>query len=352
MHSFVGRARQTVLRHSAVTGTAIVARRAQVLLCVHNVAKSTFFHTHSPQRTSATSEESLDIPRGVTPTFHTEYNSLNDALNWSKTTPASLRLLSYNIKSPADAQLFQTALKRWRNARQPQNRTDNALFLDILFKIGAYDTILEMLCDRPGYRVLPNFQHISELMAGFRNVAVKGEGSEEEVIAVLDKVYKTFALFLYYSIPPTAEIYSAVIASGVYCGLPEGWRRSEVTAKEQISLGLPFEKEAVYALAHGYILSGDFDGALTILKHLGGADTIGLFFQFNSLTSKGDVKGAIQVLEQLAAADQTSVANMVGSAHWKSLNEVVEALLPQLNEGEKKAVLALAENANVKLSSA
>ncbi|KAI9094951.1 hypothetical protein DFS34DRAFT_627886 [Phlyctochytrium arcticum] len=196
------------------------------------------------------------LSNDISPRFSEALNTLNDNLALPKIPTSSLRLLSYAIQTPADGAEFQKALKRWRMAHQPQNAGDNSIFLAALFRANALQAILEILCDRVGYCVVPVMEEVQMLLDGFKARAVQLDSTEEARLAALDNVYRTFAVMLYYGIPPTSKTYSDVIEAGVYSGLEEGWRRSQITANEQLSLGMPLDAAAEAAMAEGRSRAG------------------------------------------------------------------------------------------------
>ncbi|KAJ3178068.1 hypothetical protein HDU87_003850 [Geranomyces variabilis] len=187
----------------------------------------------------------------VTPHVHTLFTTLTHAINSSTAAPDGLRRLAYALRTPADAALFQSALKRWRTAKNHQDRTDNILFFDRLFAVRAYDVLLDILCDRPAYRLLPDPVHIDLLLKGFREEIQQrgGDVDEARTIEMLDQVFKTFAVALYTDVPPTADMYAQVIMACLESSTKEGERRAVITAKEQASLGLPLNDDLKQRLA-------------------------------------------------------------------------------------------------------
>ncbi|KAJ3158811.1 hypothetical protein HDU86_002495 [Geranomyces michiganensis] len=191
------------------------------------------------------------VDPNTTPHVHTLFTTLTHAINSSTAAPDGLRRLAYALRTSADAALFQSALKRWRTAKTHQDRTDNILFFDRLFAVHAHDVLLDMLCDRPAYRLLPDPVHIDMLLMGFRSRFGKREAAQDEARAIetLDQIFKTFAVALYTDIPPTADMYAQVILACLESGTKEGVRRAQITAKEQASLGLPIAEEVKQKLA-------------------------------------------------------------------------------------------------------
>ncbi|KAJ3009056.1 hypothetical protein HKX48_008192 [Thoreauomyces humboldtii] len=191
---------------------------------------------------SSPADDAAAIPAGATQKCHQLFTTLTDALNRSIARPESLRLLSYTVTSPADADLFRQALKRWRMAKMQQDTTDNLLFLDTLVRVRAWEPLLEMLCDRPAYRVLPARDHVEALVEGLR-VDVKPEDLE-----TLDKVFKGFAVSLYFDIVPGENLYASVVLACLECGGEEGSRRALVTVKEMRSIGVEVRSDVIAAL--------------------------------------------------------------------------------------------------------
>ncbi|TPX62412.1 hypothetical protein PhCBS80983_g00439 [Powellomyces hirtus] len=185
---------------------------------------------------SLNSTDALMVPPGVTAECHKLFTELTDALNSARAQPEDLRLLSYSIETPEDAELFKSALKRWRHAGQHQEVTDNVLFLDTLFRVGAYDTILDMLCDRPAYRILPAVQHIEMLFIAFKE-RLTHEREETKIIEGLDNLFRTFAVALYTDISPTEGMYNQLVLACLESRTAEGYRRADFTLKEMASLG-------------------------------------------------------------------------------------------------------------------
>ncbi|KAI8824826.1 uncharacterized protein EV422DRAFT_516327 [Fimicolochytrium jonesii] len=192
-------------------------------------------------------------PLGTTKACFSEFQSFNEAVTQSRTTEDSLRRLIYKVSTAEDGELLRAALKRWRAAGRPQDGTDNLLVLERLFAVRAFDVVLQILCDRPSYRVFPDTVHVERLFRAFRaqvvEAAQSGKAEEKEIVEVLDKVYKAFAVALYTHIAPTKEMYTDLIMAGFESGVGEGRRRSEITSKEQVSLGLPLAPEVEAALA-------------------------------------------------------------------------------------------------------
>ncbi|KAJ3153525.1 hypothetical protein HDU89_000558 [Geranomyces variabilis] len=199
----------------------------------------------------AASETTVADDPNVTPHVLPLFTDLTHAINSSTAAPDGLRRLAFALRTPADAALFQSALKRWRTAKNHQDRTDNILFFDRLFAVRAYDVLLDMLCDRPAYRLLPDPVHIDLLLKGFREEIQErgGDVNEARAIEMLDQVFKTFAVALYTDVPPTADMYAQVILACLESGTKEGERRALITAKEQTSLGMPLHEDVKQRLA-------------------------------------------------------------------------------------------------------
>lgn len=82
--------------------------------------------------------------------------------------------------------------------------------------------------------------------------------SEEEKMKVLDNLYKSFAVLIYYSIPPQAAHYEYLVVGSLRVGTEEGKRRALVTVREAKSLGLQLSEGALK----------DMSGAEEVLKEL------------------------------------------------------------------------------------
>lgn len=90
----------------------------------------------------------------------------------------------------------------------------------------------DVLCDRPLWNLQPTSH---DLMVLLDHVVATTDSMES-----LDQVYKTFALFIYYDMVPTTNVYDAIVLASVkeFAG-KEGIRRAIVTLKEQLTLTIP-----------------------------------------------------------------------------------------------------------------
>ncbi|KAJ3197039.1 hypothetical protein HK101_006502 [Irineochytrium annulatum] len=218
-----------------------------------------------PQPDVKALEENIGkIPEGVSQPFWESYVTIVDDLAVGhKVLPGGLRVLSYAMRNGEDAELFKDAIVRWRNHRPtlPQDSTDTALFADLLFSVRAHRTLLNIGCDRGRYGVHLTTGQIRTLMRRFREDALQttpGVAVDEKAhVEKLDNLYKTFALLLYSGVPPDSAAYADLVTTGARGGTQEGWRRSLITAMEQLSLGLPFMEEAKEAMLDGFERSGD-----------------------------------------------------------------------------------------------
>ncbi|KAJ3186347.1 hypothetical protein HDU85_007787 [Gaertneriomyces sp. JEL0708] len=269
-------------------------------------------------------EQQDEAPAGVTPRFYSEYTQFNYDLDRGQAPSNALRMLAYRLRTPEDANLFQLALRKWRTASQPQDLADNTVFLETLLRSRAYDNVLDIVCNRPHHNVWPNYEHVRTLMQAFASESVLAQ-TEEAKIEALDKVYKSFGVLLYYGIPPTAEVYATIIISGVYSGTSEGWRRSVVTAKEQVATGLPLTKDAEIALALGYLRAQEFEDAEVMVP-------ASKFFA-KVVTAKHDGEAAISAVEDLISTGGFSPAlesikdviiSVVGDRHGSRVRAAIE----------------------------
>ena len=197
--------------------------------------------------------DNSEIPENVTPEFYTKLKNLQRRFGLDAPAPKDLRLLAYEIRNDEDANQFKAAFAQWRKhaADLPHSDADNLVFFHNLMKARCYTAVLDLACQRGTYAFFLNHDQIHSLMAGFRSEIISPDSSDEQRLMALDNMSKAFLLLLFSGIAPNAKTYALLLTSGVYSGLDEGWRRSVVTAKEQISLGIPLDKDAAVAEAQG-----------------------------------------------------------------------------------------------------
>ncbi|KAI9199401.1 uncharacterized protein BJ171DRAFT_462530 [Polychytrium aggregatum] len=275
----------------------------------------------------------IAIPEGVSTAFGEHYRRMVMGFQKADLAHNALRVFSYQIASPRDAEIFATLLKQWRATGHSFSKGDSLVVLESLWNAGAYDTILELWCDRPSYNMVFGLDYAHRLMRSFQTEALAKGVSEEAHIAALDKLYKTFAVALSYDYPPTSETYAILISTGAYGRTSEGWRRSLVTAKEQISLGLPFTPESTIALVDGYLKTGLTKEAASLItserKRLPALRALDLFQIQVALASQNYVQ-AIEAYTQLKANDAPEDSAVFGSWLWESEAQVVDKLIQAL----------------------
>lgn len=193
------------------------------------------------QQKPADAPSSMPVPAGVSPLFFAEYNRLNDQEFQSILDSQSIRSLSYQIKSPQDSQLFESILTRYQKTK-PLPLPDRALILGLLLESKSFSTLLNLLCNQPLHQLRPSKDQLESLFNGFLE-SLSRAPSDESKLEILDNLYKTFAVFLYYNVSPSAQIYHGLVKAGVESGLEEGKRRSTMTIKEMKTLGVEVDAE-------------------------------------------------------------------------------------------------------------
>ncbi|KAJ3092710.1 hypothetical protein HK102_003889 [Quaeritorhiza haematococci] len=358
----------TFCQSRTFSASSIQASGRQVLLKRRRAAHASSKPVDLSQQLPTTDEdesEALQIPPNVTPEYFRERQHLVLSLIKDEVDPAALRNLCYQIQTKEDAKLFLPTLTSWHERGMPFDpRSDSVIVLNVLMRAGAYEEVLELLCDRWKYRILVSVDDVHWLMANFReeHVAVETAAKDEKDearLASLDNMYKCFAVLLYYDIPPTADTYSLLITSGIYGGSKEGLRRSDVTAKESRSLGLSLTQESAWAMAYAYIREGDLDAAMEATQEAmslftsdaaaaGAAETsasepttpvnpAALGLRMEACVGKGDLRAAVGVLERIAS-EETLIHEKYagvsrpafGSEWWTPVEEVVSTLFQKL----------------------
>jgi hypothetical protein len=310
-------------------------------------------------------ESSTTIPEGVTPSFYSLYQAYLSDLETTQPDKSGLRILAYEVKTVADAELFKNALFRWRRhtPQLPYDQADILIVVDALLTARAHSTLLEIACDRKRYSVFLSEEQLLILMQRFReeveatSVLGKDGAAEEGQIETLNNLYKSFALLLYSHIAPTSEAYSLLITAGVYGGTAEGWRRSVITAKEQISLGLPLLGESADALVAGYLRASDVASAAQYLRKdviavANGQPPKALSSSKESLLlaakvwiKSGEFEKAVATLEYIAGGN-VGESKPYGWAFWPSASSIVGELKEALGEGNEALVGRVEEAVN------
>lgn len=132
----------------------------------------------------------------------------------------------------------------------------------------------DTFCNKRQYRLVPTIEQVHVLMGHFAAEAVRHgtAGDEAAHIEALDNAYKCFGILIYYDIPPTEMSYEPLIVSGLPSA--EGWRRSEITGREQLSLGLTLTPKAAGALLVGYVKVEDLERAIWAMERLANAERL------------------------------------------------------------------------------
>ncbi|KAI8922914.1 hypothetical protein BC831DRAFT_473712 [Entophlyctis helioformis] len=272
-------------------------------------------------------------PAGVSLSFHLEHHRLAELMHVNKHLLAGISDLAVQIQTQNDADLFATMLRDWRLKGHAYTTADRIAIFDALRNAGADDTILRMLCDRPIYRLIPSAADVHALLDRLCTAALSPNtiASEALHIEALDKMYKCFAVVLYYDMLPTPAHYSSLIAAGAYGRTAEGLRRSLITANELASLGWKLDAASVYALVHAHIQQGDFKAAQTLLDSNSASTDAALAAVFRIRIALGlkDMNALATAFESLAKLPSTeSIAVLgkpsatLGSEFWVPLDSL------------------------------
>ncbi|KAJ3035923.1 hypothetical protein HDV00_003324 [Rhizophlyctis rosea] len=247
--------------------------------------------------------DNAPMPPRVTRLFFNEHHAFTHAFDNRYHQPSALRDLASHIQTPADAALFKESARNWRASRDPVGKVDSDVALTSLMSVRAYAVLLDMLCERHIYGLLPSHDQLSAIMSALADEALEAgdAGDEAAHISALDNMYKLFAVLIHYDVPPTSETYSRLIVAGVRGRTSEGWRRSEVTGREQVSLGLALDADGAGALAIGYARAGEGDTALAALERLVDVEAGGV----GSVSWPLEVVKEMGKLEGLVAGNET-----------------------------------------------
>ncbi|KAJ3104561.1 hypothetical protein HDU97_009073 [Phlyctochytrium planicorne] len=211
--------------------------------------------------------------------FNDSYKTFLADLSRKKATDDHLRRLAHAISTPEDANDFKEALKMWRTSGTlpPIYKSDVGVIVKSFLGSKSGSKLLEIACNQRLYGVVLSKTEIDKLMNLFVEEALNhslvagneaGDNAERETkhIAVLDNLYKTFALLLYGNHPPTDSNYEALITAGAFGGTEEGWRRSLVSFNEQISLGVPPTRNTRLAIIFGHLQRNQAEEAASVVR--------------------------------------------------------------------------------------
>jgi hypothetical protein len=281
--------------------------------------------------------------------------AITEKLETDQAQIKDLQSLAFDVNTHEDGSLFRDFLSRWRKntLSLSQDPSDTDIIFDRLLAAGAHNALLEMACDRKKYSVFLSESHILSLMASFQRDCLGNREDEVKHLECLDNLYKCFALLLYSNVPPSAKSYSYLITSGVYGGTTEGLRRSVVSAKELLSIGLQLDTEALHALAVGYIRAQDFQNALSCLpmdviqaaekkqfsSSLPSPLVLGLAIRV--LTSTNQLHKSCNLLELLIEHKATLSSNIpFGAEFWPSFEETVEKLVNAVENSKDEELIS------------
>ncbi|KAI8894623.1 hypothetical protein BC833DRAFT_568197 [Globomyces pollinis-pini] len=156
------------------------------------------------------------------------------------------------LSTQEELNLFKSSLLMWRKGGYTVTANNTNLVLDGLFKANQLELILEILCNRFTYSLHPLSSQIRLLIERFGSAAIT-ETDPELHVTILDNMYKSFGLLLYYDRPVTQSAYDLLIVPGLLANSEEGVRRSIVTYKEMQSLGWTGLNSTIFAIAlHDY----------------------------------------------------------------------------------------------------
>ncbi|KAI9350585.1 hypothetical protein DFJ73DRAFT_382970 [Zopfochytrium polystomum] len=331
-------------------------RKARTIRSVEDGIKLKTFGISPPQLESS---DPVDTPEGVTPAFFERLDRLERSLRLGSPSPKDLRLVAYEIRTAGDAQLFKNVFAEWRlhPAGLPHSAADNFVFFETLMKARCHSLVLDLACQRRKFAFNLNRDQIHVLMAAFRREYCEGneEITEEARLELIDQMYKSFALLPFSSIPPDAVSYTLLVTAGAYGPLAEGWRRSVITAKEQLSLGLALTEDARLSLVAGS------------LQHEASVDLATSYVPEDIFTSpsyprsalilvakmhalKGDFERAVKSLEAAATRDATppGASGLYGHQFWPTAADVGALLRERLDDGD--LLLKGADDAIARLS--
>lgn len=187
----------------------------------------------------------------------------------------------------------------------------------------AKETLFTLLCNRWRFRLLPTMEDLHQLFGLFQKDALETASLEN-----LDKLYQTFALFLYYDKIPTTQVYSGLVSTGLYNSSEEGVKRSEMTWKEMENLGLEPTREAYAAWTWFYLQKEKYQEAHLYTKKLSSDKevSVGMFSLGMEAALKSDhLRDAVVSLERLVAleSDGQLKKDCVGSEKWTSPIQVI-----------------------------
>ncbi|KAJ3357755.1 hypothetical protein HDU91_005374 [Kappamyces sp. JEL0680] len=188
--------------------------------------------------------ENMEVPPNVDEAFFVKYDKLSKSLSGDGAVSLSINSgfplvteLAATAKSSDELLLVRSLIEMWIRAGRSFTKSKSVHLLDALLSNGHFNLVFESLCDKNVYGLKPESGHITKLIRHYAAQAMETELPEPQRLEHLDLAFKSFALYLYYDIPPTVSSYNMLIAAGLYGSTQEGRKRSNMTLDEMKSLG-------------------------------------------------------------------------------------------------------------------
>jgi hypothetical protein len=237
-------------------------------------------------------EETFVLPEGLSEEFYLKSNQLKAVTDLTFESVIELFRIA---RTEQEVALSKETFTSWLKAGM-LSRTNSAIFFQLLSETNK-DLLFEFLCNRFKYSMFPTSDQITTLLEDYSMQFIENLSLDK-----LDMLYKTFALLLYYDIPPKLQHYHFLIATGLYSSHVEGIRRSLVTIKEVESLGWTLLPETRVAQAHYHLNRQEYDTVLFLLRDINTKAALGM--RIEAFVSKNEHMEAEKLFDQYRAAPE------------------------------------------------
>jgi Arc/MetJ-type ribon-helix-helix transcriptional regulator len=257
-------------------------------------------------------EETFVLPEGLSEEFYLKSNALKSV---AEVKFESLIEIFRIAKTEQEVSLSKDTFANWLQTGM-LSRTNSGVFFELLFETNK-GLLFEFLCNRFKYALFPTSEQITTLLQHYSLEFIQSLSLDN-----LDMVYRTFALLLYYDIPPTLDHYHYLIASGLYSTQDEAVRRSLVTMKEVESLGWTLLPKTKVALAYHHLKKQEHDTVLFILRDIDTKTALGM--RIEAFVCKGDYTEAEKLL--LNYRDSPDLQCAIGRKFQRPVDEIEKIL--------------------------
>jgi hypothetical protein len=252
--------------------------------------------------------ETFVLPKGISEIYFIRSNELKKLDSFPFNSLLELFRIS---ETEQEFQQSKEIFTSWSKHNMISN-PNRALMIDLLIEKNKA-LLFEFLANRFKYSLFPSHDHLYKLMQVYslEFLAAKSHDS-------LDMMYKTFALLLYYDIPPTLQDYHCLISTGFYSSDEEGARRSLLCLKELQSLGWSLLPKTTVSLGYYHLQKKEYDPCLYALRAIDSKEALGL--RIEAFIHKKELQEAKELFNAIVSAKEDK--DLLAMGYLKSTTDL------------------------------